>query len=100
MIKTNEPSTIWRYDLPEESLVGDVALALREKAQLLAVDMSHRSGVAALWFLIPQASVAGAEGCRVFRAFGTGKPIPAGYTYLASTGEGPLVWHIFERTER
>lgn len=35
---------------------------------------------------------------RVFRAFGTGQPIPDGYAWRGTADrEGGLVWHLFER---
>ena len=39
---------------------------------------------------------------RMFRIFGTGKPIdedPADLDYIGTVQTGPFVWHVFERTE-
>lgn len=101
MIVTDQPSVIWRFDLPTEALDQDVALDIRERARLLFVDQSARTGVAALWFLIPEAAMREGETDkrRLFRVVGTGQPIPAGYQYHGTTGEGRLVWHVFEKVE-
>lgn len=102
MIETTQPSVIWRFDPGSDDLDNndEFTLRLREGAQLIAVDRSHRSNVAALWFLLPEPPMAETgekDRVRRFRIVGTGHPIPAGYRYCGSTGDGVLVWHVFER---
>lgn len=96
-IKTELPSTIWRYDFPPQAGAADYELEMPASAQPIRVDRSDRGGLAVMWFLLNMQNAPGEEKVtRTFRIFGTGHEIPPGYRYLGSTPEAAFIWHVFE----
>lgn len=103
MIKTTEPSLIWRYDVQLRSPTGLHPITMPRLGRILTVAPSDREpdGVA-LWIITP-AALASDKVDRFFEIHGTGHPIPAGRIYVGTWQVQPcashvqaFVWHLFE----
>ena len=96
MIKTVEPSVIWRYDVQLRSPTGLHPIAMSRLARVLHVEPSDREpdGVA-IWVLLPDWATKDKID-RFFEIHGTGHAIPAGRVYVGSWQVPPYVWHLFE----
>ena len=84
--------TIWKFEL---EVTDEQEVEMPQGAQLM--DVQEQGGKVCLWAAVDSEAP---KEKRTIEIIGTGHPIDVenvDRVYVASTQQGPFVWHVFER---